>query len=910
MKSNYFFSLIFILLLFQTACNTAKESDKIMNTSFRPGEVWYDTDSVPINAHGGGILYYEGIYYWFGEHKIEGTAGNKAHMGVHCYSSKDLYNWKNEGIALSVEDDPDHDIARGCILERPKVIYNFGTRKFVMWFHLELINQGYKSARSGVAVADHVTGPYKFVESFRPNMEVWPVNVTKKDKEDVDSSIYSFQFTGGFNPDEPQDVNLLGRDFRTGQMARDMTLFVDDDGTAYHLYASEENRTLHISQLTDDYLKPAGKYVRIFEGRYMEAPAIFKYKGKYYFIGSDCTGWAPNAARSAVAESIWGPWIETGNPCTGSDSALTFHSQSTYLLPVAGKEEAFIFMADRWNPENAIDGRYVWLPVNIINNRLVIKWMDEWDLSYFDASHSSSGLSGIVAAGERPSVLAGLKMLERGGTAADAAAASILALSITDYGAFCIGGEVPLIYYDAEKKEVKVFSGQGTAPLDPQTIQWYMENGIPTSNIKAAAVPAVIDLCVTIMKECGKLSFSDVVTPTLDLLQNEDEEWYPSLINTFQLLIQAENELDGTRKEKLQAVSDRFYRGDIADELVEWYRSEGGLLTKDDLAGHQTRIEQPVTIQYGAYTICKCNTWTQGPVLLQSLKLLERLKLEQYEHLSAEYIHLVTEVLKLSLADRDHWYGDPVFEKVPLEQLLSDEYTNLRVSLIDMQHASNQPRPGDPSNMKPQIGEGVYESWDGGTTTCCVADKWGNVVAATPSGWGSEAGTGGITGITHGTRLRSLNTTSGHPNCMKPGKRPRITLTPTMILKNNKPILAVSVAGGDLQDQTALNLILSILNYGLTAEEAVSVLRFSTNLHEDSFDPSPDRFSTIDSERILTVNKGLDAGTIQELENKGHKIAEVTRAIGSPVILLFDEKTGIWTGAIDPKIDHYTGALK
>ena len=527
-----------------------------------------------------------------------------------------------------------------------------------------------------------------------------------------------------------------------------------------------------------------------------------------------------------------------------------------------------------------------------------------------EPSHASSGRSGIVAAGEKPSVIAGLKILEMGGTAADAAAASILALSITDYGAFCIGGEVPLLYYDADKKKVKVFAGQGRAPLDPQTIKWYMENGIPTSNIKAAAVPAVIDLCVTVMIEFGKLSFTDVATPTLDLLQKGDEEWYPNLSKTLQLLVQAENDLEGTRKEKLQAVSDRFYRGDIADELVNWYQSEGGLLTKEDLASHQTRIEEPVTIQYGDFTICKCNTWTQGPVLLQSLKLLDQLELNQYEHLSPEYIHLVTEVLKLSFADRDHWYGDPVFEEVPLENLLSNEYTSLRATLIDMQQASNQPRPGDPVNMKPLIDEGVYESWDGGTTTCCVADQWGNVVAATPSGWGSEAGPGGTTGITHGTRLRSLNTTTGHPNCIKPGKRPRITLTPTMILKNNVPVLAVSVAGGDLQDQTALNLILSILNYGLSAEEAVSIPRFSTNLQEDSFDPFPDRGLTIDTVKVLSINKGVNTETIQELENKGHRIDETTSAIGSPVIILFDEETGMWTGATDPKIDHYTGALK
>lgn len=527
-----------------------------------------------------------------------------------------------------------------------------------------------------------------------------------------------------------------------------------------------------------------------------------------------------------------------------------------------------------------------------------------------EPSHSSTGRSGIVAAGEKPSVLAGLEMLEKGGTAADAAAAAILALAITDYSDYCIGGEVPLMYYDAEKKEVKVFSGLGSAPLDPAAIQWYMENGITGRDIKTAAVPAVIDLCITVMKEYGRLSFNEVTAPAIALLQNTGETWYPDLEKTLRLLIEAEKKLQGTRTQKLQAVSDRFYRGDIADSLDRWYGSSGGFLTKQDLAAHRTRIEKPVTIQYKDYTIYKCNTWSQGPFLLQSMKLLDQFKMDHYEHLSADYIHLVTEILKLGFADRDRWYGDPAFESVPLEKLLSDEYAVLRARLVDMSAASILPRPGDPINMKAEIGEGVFTNWDGGTTTCCIADKWGNVVAATPSGFGSTAGPGGKTGITHGTRLISLNTTPGHPNCIKPGKRPRITLTPTLILKNNLPVMAISVQGGDHQDQTTLNLILNIIEYGLIPEEAVSVPRFSTNLHEDSFLPVPDRNAAIAQERLLTLNPGIDTSVIRELEKRGHKVEITDKVIGSPVLLFFDEKSGSWIGATDPKIAHYTGALK
>jgi len=369
------------LILLISQCQQSKR------TSIKPGQLWPDNNGVHINAHGGGILFYDGIYYWYGEHKIVGKAGNKAHVGVHVYSSNDLYNWTDESIALKViEDDPVHDITKGCVLERPKVIYNEKTGKFVMWFHLELKDMGYDAARSGVAIADRPVGPFTFLKSFRPNASYWPINVKDFHKQPVGDSVKD-KYCGGKGclPAHVDSVNILGRDFAGGQMARDMNLFVDVDGTAYHIYSSEENSTTHISQLTDDYTDYSGVYVRVFADRYMEAPTIFRSKeGKYYFIGSDCTGWAPNAARSATADNIFGPWTELGNPCIGEDADLTFHSQSTYVLPAQGRKDAFIFMGDRWRPENAIDGRYIWLPIQFEDGKLVIRWYDEWDLSVFD----------------------------------------------------------------------------------------------------------------------------------------------------------------------------------------------------------------------------------------------------------------------------------------------------------------------------------------------------------------------------------------------------------------------------------------------------------------------------------------------------------------------------------------------
>lgn len=342
-----------------------------------PGERWPDNNGVHINAHGGGILHSGDTYYWFGEHKTEGEGGNVAQVGVHCYSSNDLYNWTDEGIALAVSEDTTSSIAKGCILERPKVIFNKTTGKYVMWFHLEPKGAGYSGAMSGIAVADKATGPYTFLRAVRPNAGSWPTNVLNIHKQGIPETTRQ-HYGGGSLPGHPDTLNILARDRKGGQMARDMNLFVDDDGTAYHIYSSEENSTLHISLLTDDYTNYFGIYVRHFPGRFMEAPAMFKKDGNYYLIMSGCTGWSPNPGRAAVAQSIWGPWTELANPFVGPDAETSFHSQSTYVLPTPGKSGQFIYMGDRWTPEDAIDGRYIWLPIRFEGDQPIIEWKDSW----------------------------------------------------------------------------------------------------------------------------------------------------------------------------------------------------------------------------------------------------------------------------------------------------------------------------------------------------------------------------------------------------------------------------------------------------------------------------------------------------------------------------------------------------
>lgn len=253
-----------------------------------------------------------------------------------CYSSKDLLNWKFEGIVLpAVKDDQGHDLHTSKVLERPKVIYNPKTKKFVMWAHVE--SADYSKACAGVAISDSPTGEFTYLGSFRPN----------------------------------------------GAMSRDQTVFVDDDGRAYHFYSSENNATLYISELTDDYQRPSGRYTRNFVKESREAPAVFKRNGKYYMLSSGCTGWDPNQAELAVADSIMGEWKTIGNPCTGTDADKTFYAQSTYVQKVMGKKDMYIAMFDRWNKKDLENSRYVWLPFSFEGDKITIPWRDKWNFDSF-----------------------------------------------------------------------------------------------------------------------------------------------------------------------------------------------------------------------------------------------------------------------------------------------------------------------------------------------------------------------------------------------------------------------------------------------------------------------------------------------------------------------------------------------
>ncbi|CAM6087982.1 unnamed protein product [Calypogeia fissa] len=294
---------------------------------FYPGREWRDTDGKPIQAHGGGILYDKETktFYWYGENKDGRTYRFKRSLsrvdvvGVSCYSSKDLWTWKNEGVVLiGDKTNTSSDLHVSNVVERPKVIYNDRTKQYVMWMHIDNVN--YSKASVGIAVSSRPEGPFNYLGSKRPH----------------------------------------------GHDSRDMTIFKDDDGSAYLLYSSKDNSELHVGILTSDYLDLKKGFKRILIGQRREAPAVFKYKGIYYMVTSGCSGWNPNPAQVHAAESMLGPWEALGDPCVGKPPefrAATFFSQGTFVLPLPGLSDTFLFMADRWKPPDLKDSRYVWLPL-------------------------------------------------------------------------------------------------------------------------------------------------------------------------------------------------------------------------------------------------------------------------------------------------------------------------------------------------------------------------------------------------------------------------------------------------------------------------------------------------------------------------------------------------------------------
>ena len=512
----------------------------------------------------------------------------------------------------------------------------------------------------------------------------------------------------------------------------------------------------------------------------------------------------------------------------------------------------------------------------------------------------ASGMRGAVAGGGAGAVNAAAKVIEHGGNAADAAATMLLAMCVTDSSMFCFGGEAPIIYHDGATGSVEVIAGMGTAPK-LATLE-HFKKGIPRHGPESAAVPAALDAIVTLLSRHGTFTFANAAKPMLVLLGGGKMAWHADLAATVSQLTDAERAA-GDRLAGLRAVADCFYRGPVAAALDKWSQAHGGLLRAEDMAAHVTRIEKPVTANYRGFTVCKCGPWTQGPCLLEALEIIEGFDVKAMGWQSAEAVHVAVEALKLALADRDVFYADPLFESVPLEALLSGEYAVMRRKLIDLEHASLELRPGDPLGRRPLLDRNDPRfgppSASHDTTTCLAADAAGNFVAATPSGWGGVLA--GSTGVWLNSRLQSFNNWPESPNRIMPGKRPRITLTPTLLLKEGRPVLAVSVAGGDGQDQATLQLVMNYVDFGMTAADSVAAERFGTDHHIGSFGQTPPLLGS------LLINTGVGEATISALRRKGHKVRVSGGALWNPCVLQRDE-AGQFHAAGDPRAGRHAAA--
>lgn len=550
----------------------------------------------------------------------------------------------------------------------------------------------------------------------------------------------------------------------------------------------------------------------------------------------------------------------------------------------------------------------------------------------------------MVGGGNNFVVAAGLRILHEGGNAVDAGVAATLAAAVTEEDHFSMGGEMPLLV-KMNGKPVEVVSGVGTAPAKA-TVDFFNKRPlepwetpdrkppIPAQGILATTTPGMFDGVMLALEKYGTMSYAQVAAPAMELADSfptteifattlkHDESmlrrWpssvkyffiddklpvagqvfhQPDLARTLRAMAAAEKNAKGDRAKKIDAVRDYFYRGPVAKEMGSFSEANGGLETYSDIAKFHAEIDTPRTTTFHGYEIVKPGFWTQGPVLLEMFNLLEGYDLKAMGHNSPEYLHTLVEAAKLAFADRDMYYGDPKFSKIPEAELLSKSYSAERAKLIDPNHASMESRPGKIDGYNIPMPNGKVAKVEVHDTTCVdVVDKNGNVYSATPSGAWLPAVMAGNSGIAYGSRLQTFLTVPGHPNVVGDGKRPRVTLSPTLILKDGKPILAISTPGADNQDQALLQVILNILVFNMTPQEAVEAPRFQTEAFYSSFamhEFIPGR---------LNLESRIPKATADKLTKLGH-IVTVTGPwtnASAPIAIKLNSD-GVLEGGADPR---------
>lgn len=565
------------------------------------------------------------------------------------------------------------------------------------------------------------------------------------------------------------------------------------------------------------------------------------------------------------------------------------------------------------------------------------------------------GTHGVAAAGHYLAAQAGLRMLLQGGTAVDAGVAMGFALAVLKPHANGIAGEAPIVLYSADSGRAFAVNGHGVAP-EQATIERFRGMGIeliPGDGFLPAVVPATVDSYITALAVFGTLPLEAAIAPALELARDgfpmyeslrgaidanlpRWKEQYPTTVEvfapggappavgdifrqpdwaaTFSTLVDAERKAArGGRLAALRAARDVFYRGEIAREIVRFARNtelldasgeaHSPLLTEDDFARYSGRVEDPICADYRGLTVHKCSTWCQGAVLLQQLKLLEGFDLAAMGHNSADYIHTVIECAKLSFADRNAYYGDPDFVEVPLARLLSSAYADERRKLVDAARASLEDRPGGDVTVArreptPADRDPHWPTTHGGDTTQCEAiDRWGNMISITPSGgWFMSSPVIPGLGFPLGTRGQMFELDPEHPNCLEPGKRPRSTLTPSLVTTDGRPWMTFGTPGGDCQDQWTLDAFLAHVDFGMDLQAAVDAPNFHSSHFRNSFYPR-------DAKPGHMVAEGrIPESVRKELEKRGHTVEVVGDwQNGSVLAIRFDADTGLISGAASPR---------
>ncbi len=518
------------------------------------------------------------------------------------------------------------------------------------------------------------------------------------------------------------------------------------------------------------------------------------------------------------------------------------------------------------------------------------------------------GSFGVVASTHWLASAAGMAVLEQGGNAFDAAVAAGLTLQVVEPHLNGPGGDLPALVWPAGRDRPLVLCAQGPAPA-AATIERYRDDLglilIPGTGPLAAVVPGAFGGWLALLREHGTMSFVEVVKyaihyaetgyPVLPqiagAIRNVEalfrEDWTPSAelyLPVAEPGTMARNPQLAETYRRLSTSPDPvedWYRGWVAEEFLAfqehaWRDSSGerhaGLLSADDLAKWEPRWEEPLSVDYHGYEVFKAGPWSQAPVFLQQLRLLEGFDLAGMGQNSAEYIHTITECAKLAFADREAWYGDPDFTDVPLDMLLSREYAEKRRGLVT-EESSGELRPGGDSPrlatpvVDAPLAPGVGEPTRGDTVHLDVVDRWGNMVAATPSGgwlWGAPVIPS--LGFCLGTRAQMFWLEDGLPNSLAPGKRPRTTLSPTMAARDGDPYLATGTPGGDQQDQWTLHIFLGHVHFGLDLQAAIDAPNHHTEAFPSSFYPR----KTLP--RHVAVEERVGEETIAGLRERGHEV--------------------------------------